>query len=46
MGIPTESEIEAQAASIFPDNKELQASFIMGTWHTIYNLKTESDGDD
>lgn len=42
--LPTEAEIEMQAALIFPDNKELQSSFILGTHHTIYyNLKTKND---
>jgi hypothetical protein len=40
--IPTELEIEMQAAIIFPDSKEMQSSFILGVHHTIYyNIKIE-----
>lgn len=40
--LPTEAEIEMQAALIFPDNKELQSSFILGAYHTIYfDIKIE-----
>lgn len=42
--IPTEAEIEMQAALIFPDNKELQSSFILGAYRTIYyDLKIKTD---
>jgi hypothetical protein len=39
---PTELDIEIQAALIFPDSKEMQSSFILGVYHTIfYNSKTK-----
>mgnify|MGYP003686566081 CR=1 len=42
--IPTEAEIEMQAALIFPDNKELQSSFILGAYRTIYyDIKPQED---
>lgn len=34
--VPSESEIEAQAVAMFPNNKELQSSFILGAYHTVY----------
>ena len=37
--IPTELEIQIHAAKIFPDDKNLQSSFIQGVWHTIYTLE-------
>ncbi len=33
---PGEAEIEAQAKALFPNSKELQSSFILGAYHTIY----------
>jgi hypothetical protein len=40
--LPTEAEIELQAALVHPDCKILQMSFIMGVWHTIYKLKDKN----
>lgn len=40
--IPTEQEIQAQAALIFPDNEELRNSFIEGAWTTIYTMKVKN----
>lgn len=38
--IPTEAEIEIQAAAMFLENPELRESFIVGAYYTIfYNLK-------
>lgn len=41
--IPTELEIEMSAAFIHPDSKELQMSYILGVYNTIYNMKLEKD---
>ena len=41
--IPTARAIEAQAAQLFPIDKSLQSSFILGVWRTIYTLKINKD---
>lgn len=41
MKTPTKKEIQDFAKKLFPTNKEMQSSFILGTYHTIYTMKTK-----
>lgn len=37
----TEKEIENLALRLFGSNKEMRSSFILGTYYTIYTMKTK-----
>ena len=42
--LPTELEIQEQAARMFPNNPEMRSSFVLGVYHTVYyNLKVKNN---
>ena len=43
--LPTEQEIQAKAALMFPDSEEMRNSFIEGVWNTIYTMPEPKNND-